>query len=184
MTTAFQLNAFQNDAFQIDGGTNTQYLNITLDDISANVSQTLRHTQLVDITLDGISVNIAQSSSAVVEVVQPGGGKSKGGKKRTIIIEVDGKDYRMDEGYVNIFLSNLQQKVKEQLAEQAISRKKARFVRKAPVIVVKSAPVEYVARVQQEFDRTSEKIDALFNMALIRYAQELDDEDALLMLIG
>lgn len=129
-------------------------------------------------TLNGQSATLTYSGSA--STIPAGGGKSKGGKKRTIIIEVDGKDYRMDEGYVSTFLANLEQKV----VEQPVSRKKAKFVRKAPVIVVKSAPVEYIARAQQEVDRTSEKIDALFNIALIRYAQELDDEDAILMLIG
>lgn len=73
MTTAFQSNAFQNSAFQINGG-NSQYLAFTLDDITVAITQALEHTQALAATLDGITVSIAQTNSNAPVVEQYSGG--------------------------------------------------------------------------------------------------------------
>ena len=84
MTTAFQPNAFQSDAFQILGGDtgagNNQFLSFALDDISVIIQQGLEHTQAINFSLDGISVTVYQNNGEVTR--QIGGGIDHQVKRR------------------------------------------------------------------------------------------------------
>lgn len=180
MTTAFQSNAFQNNAFQIDGSGNSQYLAFTLDDVTVSITQSLEHTQALAATLDGITVSIAQANSTAPVVT--GGGIGHGGKKpRLIIVDVDGTEYRVPESKLASFLDAIPKKVAEQKAKSKKTQKQARF---EPVqLEIKSAPVDMIQRVQTDVIYAKLKANQLFLQAAIRYQQELDDEEAILLLI-
>jgi hypothetical protein len=180
--TGYELNdvkvgAAVNHADNLSTGTYT-YTGISLNDLRArNDSLTTGNYSYTGNDLNDVLVGEVEPEIPAKQ--ETGAGKSK--RARPIIVEVDGKEYRVAQEYLSTFLAKIQSKVQQVV--KAKSRNKVRFVRKAPAIVVKDAPLEFITQIQQDIDYTSEKIEALFNIAMRRYAQELDDEDALLMLL-
>jgi hypothetical protein len=184
MTTAFQSNAFQSDAFQILGGQtgagNGQYLSFVLDDISATINQGLEHTQALSFTLDDISITINQlSSNAPVATVTSGGIGKK--RQRLIIVDVDGTEYRVPESKLASFLDAIPKKVAEVKAKSKVKAKAERF---EPVkLEIISAPIELISRINTDAIYAELKANQLFLQAAIRYQQEIDDEEAILLLM-
>ena len=118
-----------------------------------------------------------------------GGAVSRGGFKRPLvaIIAVDGKDYRVPIDMVQEFVDTLKAKIKEAPAQKVLKkRRKGKTVEKlaAPIhIVVKSAPVEYFAQIESIIDRSNEIFNTLWQRAIQKYLLQLDDEEAILLLI-
>lgn len=118
-----------------------------------------------------------------------GGAVSRGGFKRPLvaIIAVDGKDYRVPIDMVQEFVDALKAKIKEAPAQKVLKkRRKGKTVEKlaAPIhIVIKSAPVEYFAQIESIIDRSNEIFNTLWQRAIQKYLLQLDDEEAILLLI-
>ena len=124
-----------------------------------------------------------------VDVALPGGAVSRGGFRRPLlaVIEVDGKSYRVPIDKAQEFFDVLKERVKE-LPKPKFKRakKKGKIVKEVidPIkIVIKSAPVEYFTYLEAMVDRTNEIFNTIWNRALQKYLLELDDEEAILLLI-
>jgi hypothetical protein len=129
------------------------------------------------------SITTTGNLSSSQEQAVVGGGKSKK-RDRIIIIEVDGKDYRVPESQVSEFLASIQTEAEEELELTPKELKaKVKHIGKAPVIEIKSAPQEMVTRLQQDFDYANAKINALFIKALEKYQQDLEDDEEVLLLL-
>lgn len=129
------------------------------------------------------------SSWGRIATASAGGAVSRGGSKRPLIavVEVDGKSYRVPIDQAQEFFDALKQKVKA-LPKPVFKRrkKKGRIIKEViePIkIVIKSAPVEYFAQIEAMVDRTNEIFNTIWNRALQRYLLEMDDEEAILLLI-
>jgi hypothetical protein len=107
------------------------------------------------------------------------GGISKK-KSRLFVIEVDGVEYRVPQNKLQSFLDAIPKKVEE----KKIQRKKTSQARFEPVeIEIISAPIEVIQKLDTEPIYASLKANKLFIQAAIRYQQELDDEEAILLLM-
>jgi hypothetical protein len=189
MTTAFQSDAFQSNAFQILGGVtgtnNNQYLDIVLDDILATINQGLEHSQALSITLDDISVTINQTnSSAAPVVVQPSGGISHA--KKRYYIERNGKRiffydesevydllYAEEEKLVKKAKKAIQEVVKENVTLEQVQA----IV--APRIVFKFNDVQ----INKDIALINKRIEDAFMKALMRRVEEVEEEEILLALL-
>lgn len=118
-----------------------------------------------------------------------GGAASRGGSRRPLVavIAVDGKDYRVPIDMVQEFVDALKAKIKEAPPPKVLKkRRKSKTVEKvaAPIhIVIKSAPVEYFAQIESIVDRSNEIFNTLWQRAIQKYLLQLDDEEAILLLI-
>lgn len=125
----------------------------------------------------------------VVATVSSGGAVSRGASRKPLIavIAVDGKDYRVPIDLVQAFVDTLKAKIKEAPPPKVLKkRRKGKTVEKiaAPIhIVIKSAPVEYFAQIESIVDRSNEIFNTLWQRAIQKYLLQLDDEEAILLLI-
>lgn len=123
----------------------------------------------------GFFEGVAEQIEAVVNA---GGGISK--KSRLFVVEVDGIEYRVPQSKLQSFLDSIPKKVKEKKAQ----RKKKLTERFVPVeFEIKSAPIQFIEKLQTEPIYASIKANKQFLDAVIRYQQELDDEEAILILM-
>jgi len=107
------------------------------------------------------------------------GGISKK-KSRLFVIELDGVEYRVPQSKLQSFLDAIPKKVEEKKTQRKTTSR-ARF---EPVeIEIISAPIEVIQRLDTEPIYASLKANKLFIQAAIRYQQELDDEEAILLLM-
>ena len=118
-----------------------------------------------------------------------GGAVSRGGSRRPLIavVEVDGKAYRVPIDQAQEFFDALKDKIKA-LPKPIFRRKKkkGKIIKEIiePIkIVIKSAPIEYFAQIESMIDRTNEIFNTIWNRALQKYLLELDDEEAILLLL-
>ena len=167
---AFQFDAFQSGAFQSE--VETEYYAFQPCVFQADAFQT-----------DLCSVPPEPEQD---EPVRGGAvSRSKAPRKR-VIVEVDGKEYIVPVEGLQEFLDAVSQKV-ERVAQAPKKRKarkqKAVDIKTAPVVKVVSAPIEEIALIQRHIDRTNEIMRQVFEGALQRYLDELEDEEALLWLI-
>ena len=122
-------------------------------------------------------------------VTTAGGAVSRGASRKPLIavIAVDGKDYRVPIDLVQAFVDTLKAKIKEAPPPKVLKkRRKGKTVEKiaAPIhIVIKSAPVEYFAQIESIVDRSNEIFNTLWQRAIQKYLLQLDDEEAILLLI-
>ena len=122
-------------------------------------------------------------------VTTAGGAVSRGASRKPLIavIVVDGKDYRVPIDMVQAFVDTLKAKIKEAPPPKVLKkRRKGKTVEKvaAPIhIVIKSAPVEYFAQIESIVDRSNEIFNTLWQRAIQKYLLQLDDEEAILLLI-
>jgi len=111
-------------------------------------------------------------------VINSGGGLRK--KSRLFVIEVDGTEYRVPQSKLQSFLDAIPKKVEE----KKIQRKKTSRARFEPVeIEIISAPIEVIQKLDTEPIYASLRANKQFIQAAIRYQQELDDEEAILLLM-
>lgn len=113
-----------------------------------------------------------------IESVVTGGGLSK--RSRLFVIEVDGTEYRVPQSKLQSFLDAIPKKVEE----KKMQRKKTSQARFEPVdIEIKSAPIQFLEKLDTAPIYASLKANKQFIQAAIRYQQELDDEEAILLLM-
>ncbi len=218
MTTGFQPNAFQTDAFQVDGGnTGTTTYSITAlpgsysltgsdVTISRNRALTasagaygitgsdvtlLRHRSITclagEYVITGSPVTITWSGETPVEAPPVGAGGSSSRKKRPriAIVEIDGKEYRVPVEQLQEFLNAIPQKADPQpIPKKRKQKQKAvQAVQSAPQIIVRSIPVEDIELVQRHVDRTNEIMRQVWEGAIKRYLEDIEEEEWLLMLL-
>ena len=88
---------------------------------------------------------------------------------------------------VQEFVDALKAKIKEAPPPKVLKkRRKGKTVEKvaAPIhIVIKSAPVEYFTQIESIVDRSNDIFNTLWQRAIQKYLLQLDDEEAILLLI-
>jgi hypothetical protein len=125
-------------------------------------------------SLTGSSAVLTKSGSAQNQVA---GGISK--KSRLFIIEVDGTEYRVPQNKLESFLEAIPKKVEEKKVQR-----KAPTKRFKPVdIEIVSAPIAFIEKLKTAPIYASLRANEQFINAAIRYQQELDDEEAILLLM-
>jgi hypothetical protein len=106
-----------------------------------------------------------------------------------VIVEVDGKEYRVQQSQLNAFLNQVKQEAKAD-AQQPV--KKAKKKRKNVIveepkqeiqIVVKSIPVNIIPEISAKIQKTNLLISQYYAKAMERHLSDMDDEEVLLMLI-
>lgn len=106
-----------------------------------------------------------------------------------VIVEVDGKEYRVQQSQLNAFLNQVKQEAKAD-AQQPV--KKAKKKRKNVIveepkqeiqIVVKSIPVNIIPEISAKIQQTNLLISQYYAKAMERHLSDMDDEEVLLMLI-
>ena len=139
----------------------------------------------------GTAVGTSSASGTLTTVSQTPDEPVRGGAvsrsktpRRRVIVEVDGKEYIVPVEGLQEFLDAISKKAEAVAPKKRKARKqKAVDIKTAPVVKVVSAPIEEIALIQRHIDRTNEIMRQVFEGALQRYLDELEDEEALLWLI-
>jgi hypothetical protein len=104
-------------------------------------------------------------------------------KPSIIVVEVDGKEYRVPALQLQSFLDAIQQKVEDTTPVKK-KRKKQRKqtvevveVKELPQIVIKSAPVSIIPQIQNRVDEVNTIIANSFSKALQQYVQNIELEN-------
>ena len=126
----------------------------------------------------------------VTEPVTPGGGgngKGAGKKKRIVVVEYDGKEYRVAEDNLQSFLQSIEQKVEAQPITKKVRRRrnKVNEIVEKPIerLVVKSAPIDILDTIRQQVNDANNVIASIIHQAAINYWAEIDEEDELILLM-
>lgn len=173
MTTAFRWGAFQLDAFQIDA------------EIASSCPDGQNYVD-AGYVLDGYVCGIVNPATST----QPqGGAVSRSNKPRKrVVVEVDGKEYVVPIEGLQAFLDEIKNQAK--LVEQPAPKRKKRTkkvvdtkITDQPVVKVVSAPPEEIALIQRHIDRTNEIMRQVWESALQRYIEDIEEEEWLLMLL-
>lgn len=110
-------------------------------------------------------------------------------RRQRIVLEVDGKEYRLFADELEAFLASLKQNVQE--APQPKKRKKKKIKISEvlnqeidlPKIRVVSAPVDIIPQLSAQIARTNVVLANIMSQAMQRYAEDIDDEEVILMLL-
>jgi hypothetical protein len=149
----------------------------TGDDVATASGNTGSVTGTVNVTT-GNDTATAEGNTPASQTQAIGGGLRK--KSRLFVIEVDGTEYRVPQSKLQSFLDAIPQKVEE----KKVQRKKTSKARFEPVeIEIISAPIEVIQKLDTAPIYASLKANKQFIQAAIRYQQELDDEEAILLLM-
>lgn len=119
------------------------------------------------------------------------GGSSSRNKKRPslVIVEVDGKEYKVPIEQLQEFLDAVAKERQETIEKPVVKAKKSvqKKVQEQPIappqITVKSIHSEDIALVQKHVDRTNEIMRQVWEGALKRYLEDIEEEEWLLMLL-
>lgn len=119
------------------------------------------------------------------KTAQEGGGVSTKTRKRLVVVEYDGKEYRILESQLQAFLESIQSKAEDKKPVKTVKRRKVtKVVEVAPSeVVIKSAPQDIIEQVKLQVDNANAKIASVLHKAAIRYFQEIEDEDELILLM-
>lgn len=108
--------------------------------------------------------------------------------RRRVVVDVDGKEYVVPIEDLQEFLNAISEKT-ERVAK-APKKRKAREQKKidiqevyAPEIKIISVPFEEIALIQRNIDRTNEIMRQVFEGAIRRYLQDLEDEEECLLML-
>lgn len=126
------------------------------------------------------------SWGTVKEAISVGGGVGKGSaRKRTVVVEYDGKEYRIQEQNLQAFLESIQQKVEDTPPAKAVKKTKRKKLVPVtpPEVIVKSAPAEIIKVVQQQVDYANDIISNTLQGAAIKYFAEQTEEEELILLM-
>ena len=109
----------------------------------------------------------------------PSGGIGHGGVKKyskrrkykLVTLEINGKEYKIPYDDLQEFLDEL---ASQKDIRKAIKEKKLK-------IRIKSAPIQYISQIRESVDRSNEILYMLWRNAVIRYMQDIEDEELLLL---
>ncbi len=111
-----------------------------------------------------------------------GGGSGSRAKRRSglVVVEHNGKEYRVPETKLGEFLNS----IKSAVAKGKTRRKVVKLDTKVkPEVVLISAPPETIDSVINQIERINVDLSEIWAKIVQRYWQEIDDEEALLLLI-
>ena len=101
-----------------------------------------------------------------------GANSSSGKRSGIVVVEYEGKEYKVPEAHLQMFLKNIEKKVEKKAVKKRI--------KEVPQVVLKESPVaeepHYAAMVQA----TNDTLTTIWNM--IQVAQYDEDEDLILIL--
>lgn len=167
MTTAFKSGAFQLDAFQID----------------AVIPGGCAGQDYVDPTYAQNGYVCGFYSDGQAERTGGAAG-SKTRRRRLVIVEVDGKDYRVPVELLQEFLSAVSDKAEQKpIPKKRKQKQKVVEAVAPPQIVIKSVAQADIELVQRHVDRTNEIMRQVWEGALKRYLEDIEEEEWLLMLL-
>lgn len=136
--------------------------------------------------------SIVTGKAEVISGIE-GGFARRQRKSRLIIVEVDGKEYRITEAQLPSFLEQVRVEAEQQAKTQEKPVKRSRKGKKAkveatpvvetPVIVVKQAPPDIVPKINAQIEQVNNVIANVFAISMQKYLQELEDEEIILMLM-
>ena len=139
----------------------------------------LGHDATGDLVAQG-AIIVGKASKPFKEVT---GSKNIRPKPSIIVVEVDGKEYRVPALQLQSFLDAIQQKVEDTTPVKK-KRKKQRKqtvevveVKELPQIVIKSAPVSIIPQIQNRVDEVNTIIANSFSKALQQYVQNIELEN-------
>ena len=126
---------------------------------------------------------LAQAVSGLV-----GGGKGTGAKKkRIIVVEFEGREYRVNEDNLQSFLANLENRVEAQPVSKKVKRRRNKVSEvveeSKELVVIKSAPIDILDNVRQQVSDANNIIANMIYQAAINYWAEIDEEDELILLM-
>ena len=120
-------------------------------------------------------------------VVATGGGIGHGGaKKRLIVVDVDGEEFRVPESQLQSFLDSVRETVQESHVEDRIVKKKSKKAKvevKPVEVKVLYAPQGIEESVTLQVKQSNELFNRMMSAALIVYLEEIEEEEALLLLM-
>lgn len=127
--------------------------------------------------------------AVIPPAVTAGGRGSKGREERqhkpVAIVEYKGRDYRVPLDALDSFLEVIKKKAEQPEPVKVVKRKKKKTLKvqpnQPPLLVIKSAPVEYQIEFKQFVDRSNEILMKIWQGMIARSLAELDDEEAILM---
>ena len=157
---------------------------LTVNAVEVSGTGTLSHTGTGDLTTGDVTVSGYDSTP--VTTTTPTGGIGHGGKrKRTIVVDVDGKEYRVSEEQLPAFLELVKEKaeVEPPKVEKRKTRRKIVETPVAPVVTVKVAEPEVRFKIQAQVDRTNEILQAIIAASYQRYLEDNEDDEMLLMML-
>lgn len=137
-----------------------------------------------DLVGDGAIIT-GKASKPLVEVT---GARKTRQKPSIIIVEIDGKDYRVPETQLQAFLEALQKRVESSIPVKKKRKKRAKQkqevveVKELPQIVIKSAPINIVPQIQSRIDEANTIIANSFSKALQQYVQNIELENVKIQL--
>jgi hypothetical protein len=121
----------------------------------------------------------------------PLGGLSGSSKSRSkaqlVVVDVDGKTYRVKVDELPQFLDAIKSKVEEKKSVRTRKKKGRNTVvvaENVPKVVLRKAPDGYVEIVKSQIDRSNDAVLQIWNRLVQRYLAELDDEEALVLLFA
>jgi len=111
-----------------------------------------------------------------------GGGRFR---RQLIVVEIDGKEYRIFADELESFLASMKQEVKDEPVKKV--SKKAKKVKAQPVKLPKiriiSAPVNIIPQLQSQIERTNVVLYNIMSKAMQRYSDDIEDEELILMML-
>lgn len=126
-------------------------------------------------------------AAPVAPVVATGGGIGHGGyKKRLIVVDVDGEEFRVPESQLQSFLDSVRETVQEAHVEDRIVKKKSKKAKvevKPVEVKVLYAPQEIEESVALQVKQSNDLFNRMMSAALIVYLAEIEEEEALLLLM-
>jgi hypothetical protein len=112
-----------------------------------------------------------------------GGGSGSRAKRRQsplVVVEHNGKEYRIQAANLGEFLTS----IKSQISKGKTRRKVVKLdITKKPEVVLVSAPPEVLDSAINQVERLNIDLSEIWAKIVQRYWQEIDDEEALLLLI-
>ena len=143
------------------------------------------HDSFGDIVGNGsIITGKAKNESAIGDII--GGTRRVVRQPSLVIVEVDGKEYRVPQSQLSAFLQSIKVEAKAEIQKTVKKAKKKKQVVEPifeqPVqIEIKSIPVNAIPKVSKQIEQANLEISKIFNTAIQKYMQEMEDEEILLL---
>jgi hypothetical protein len=109
---------------------------------------------------------------------------ASGFRRQLIVVEIDGKEYRIFADELESFLASMKQEAKDEPVKVS---KKTKKVKKAivrlPEIKIISAPVSIIPQLKAQIERTNVVLYNIMSKAMQRYSDDIEDEELILMML-
>jgi hypothetical protein len=150
--------------------------------------QDLAHIALGSLVGLGSVVSGSASREGVAQSIA-GGTSNPQRKSRLIIVDVDGKEYRVPIAQLDSFLQAIKVEAKQE-AKQTIkkSKKKKQIVEQVfepyVKIEIKSIPVKSIPSIFKKIENTNIEIHNIFYLAMQKYLRDADEEEEEILLLA